>query len=76
MDGVYSADPMQNPDARRYSSLNYQQVLDQQLRVMDTTAFTLCQENAMPIVVLNFWNPEDLVRALQGDASVGTLISG
>ena len=76
VDGVYSADPMQNPDARRYSSLNYQQVLDQQLRVMDTTAFTLCQENAMPIVVLNFWNPEDLVRALQGDASVGTLISG
>lgn len=76
VDGVYSADPMQNPDALRYSSLNYQQVLDQQLRVMDTTAFTLCQENAMPIVVLNFWNPEDLVRALQGDASVGTLISG
>ncbi len=76
VDGVYSADPMQNPDARRYSSLNYQQVLDQQLRVMDTTAFTLCQENAMPIVVLNFWNPEDLVSALKGDASVGTLISG
>ena len=76
VDGVYSADPMRNPEARRYSRLDYQQVLDQQLRVMDTTAFTLCQENAMPIVVLDFWNPQDLVKALSGDASVGTLISG
>ncbi len=76
VDGVYSADPLQYPEARRYSRLDYQQVLDQQLRVMDTTAFTLCQENAMPIVVLNFWNPQDLIKALSGDASVGTLISG
>ena len=76
VDGVYSADPMLHPDARRYSQLDYQQVLDRQLRVMDTTAFTLCQENAMPIVVLNFWNPRDLVKALSGDVSVGTVISG
>ena len=76
VDGVYSADPAQNPDARRYRRLAYQQVLDQHLRVMDTTAFTLCQENGMPIVVLNFWNPQDLVKALSGDAAVGTLIAG
>ena len=76
VDGVYSADPLLQPDARRYSKLDYQQVLDQQLRVMDTTAFTLCQENAMPIIVLNFWNPQDLVKALRGDQSVGTIISG
>ncbi len=76
VDGVYSADPMKNRGATRYSKLDYQQVLDQQLRVMDTTAFTLCQENAMPIVVLNFWNPEDLVKALRGDNTVGTVISG
>jgi len=76
VDGVYSADPLRNPDAQRYSRLDYRQVLDQQLRVMDTTAFTLCQENAMPIVVLDFWNPQDLVKALSGDASVGTLIAG
>ncbi len=74
VDGVYSDDPMTNPSARRYRRLNYQQVLDQQLRVMDTTAFTLCQENAMPIVVVNFWNPKDLLRALHGDSAVGTLI--
>ena len=67
---------MRDSGAERYSKLDYQQVLDEQLRVMDTTAFTLCQENAMPIVVLNFWNPADLVKALKGDISVGTLISG
>ena len=75
VDGVYSADPLTNRDATRYSQLDYQQVLDQQLRVMDTTAFTLCQENAMPIIVLDFWNPQDLVKALKGDATVGTVIS-
>jgi uridylate kinase len=42
---------------------------------MDTTAFTLCQENEMPIIVVNFWNQGDLVKAIQGDLSVGTLIS-
>ncbi len=75
VDGVYSDDPMQNTDALRYSNLSYQQVLDEQLGVMDTTAFTLCQENAMPIVVVNFWNPADLLKVLRGDKSVGTLIS-
>ena len=75
VDGVYSADPFANPGAARYRRLSYQDVLDQQLRVMDTTAFTLCQENAMPIIVLNFWNPHDLVKALQGDEAIGTVIS-
>ena len=74
VDGVYSADPVYNPDATRFSRLNYQEVLDRHLQVMDTTAFTLCQENEMPIIVLNFWNPKDLWQALQGDLSVGTLI--
>lgn len=75
VDGVYSADPVENPGASRFSRLSYQEVLDQQLRVMDTTAFTLCQENTMPIIVLDFWNPTDLVAALRGDESIGTLIS-
>ena len=75
VDGVYSADPMKDNTAIRYEKLTYQEVLDQQLKVMDTTAFTLCQENEMPIIVLNFWSPDDLVKAVQGDTSVGTLIS-
>lgn len=74
VDGVYSADPMKDPTATRYSRLNYKAVLDQHLQVMDMTAFTLCQENEMPIIVVNFWNPDDLVQAVQGDLSVGTLI--
>ena len=74
VDGVYSDDPLHNPGATRYGRLRYQDVLERQLRVMDATAFTLCQENEMPIIVLNFWNPDDLVTALRGDSSVGTLI--
>lgn len=75
VDGVYSDDPQHNPNAIRFSRIAYKDVLDRQLRVMDTTAFTLCQENEMPIIVLNFWNPDDLVAALRGDSTVGTLIS-
>ena len=75
VDGVYAADPLKQPDAQRFARLRHQDVLDRQLRVMDATAFTLCQENNMPIIVLNFWRPADLVKALQGDSSVGTLIS-
>lgn len=75
VDGVYSDDPLHNPDAIRFNRIGYKDVLDRQLRVMDTTAFTLCQENEMPIIVLNFWNPDDLVAALRGDSTVGTLIS-
>jgi len=75
VDGVYSDDPMKNPDAVRYEKLTYQEVLNQHLRVMDTTAFTLCQENEMPIIVVNFWNKGDLIKVIQGDLSVGTLIS-
>ena len=74
VDGVYSADPMLDANAKRLARLSYQQVLDKQLRVMDTTAFTLCQENAMPIIVLNFWKPQDLLKSLSGDSAVGTLI--
>ncbi len=76
VNGVYSADPKKFPDARRYERLTYQQVLDGRLNVMDMTAFTLCQENNMPIMVLNFWENEHLLRAVQGDYSVGTLIAG
>jgi len=74
VDGVYSDDLVHNPEATRFGRFAYQDVLNRHLRVMDTTAFTLCQENEMPIIVLNFWNPDDLVKALRGDSSVGTLI--
>jgi uridylate kinase len=75
VDGVYSADPKLYPDAVRYERLSYEEVLDKKLRVMDLTAFTLCQENKMPILVLNFWVKDSLTRAIAGDLSVGTLIT-
>jgi len=75
VDGVYSADPKKDASATRYDRLSYQDVLDRRLKIMDMTAFTLCQENHMPIMVLDFWQPDALLRAVQGDYSVGTLIS-
>jgi uridylate kinase len=75
VDGVYSADPVKDPTATRFETLNYQQVLEGHLNVMDMTAFTLCQENSMPVMVLNFWSEDHLIRAVLGDKTAGTLIS-
>ncbi len=75
VDGVYSADPNKYPDAVRYKQLSYRDVLENRLSVMDLTAFTLCQENQMPILVLNFWAEDDLFDAVCGNTAVGTIIS-
>ena len=74
VNGVYSADPKKFPEATRYETLSYKQVLSDRLQVMDMTAFTLCEENKMPILVLDLWSGDDLKRAVLGDHSVGTLI--
>lgn len=76
VNGVYSADPNKVADAVRYSDLTFEQVLRDQLQVMDMTAFTLCQEHNMPILVLDLWSVGDLKRAVCGDTSVGTLVHG
>ncbi len=75
VDGVYSDDPMKNPDARRFERLTYLEALNLQSRVMDSTAITLCMENQLPIVVLNLWDPGSLERVMRGE-SAGTLIGG
>lgn len=75
VNGVYNADPKKDPNAVRYERLTYQQVLDDRLGVMDMTAFTLCQEHEMPIMVVNFFEDDDLVLAVQGHLHVGTVIS-
>jgi uridylate kinase len=75
VNGVYSADPKKDPTATRFTRLNYQQVIDYKTEIMDLTAFTLCQENNMPIMVLDFWSDDSLYKAVQGDFEVGTLIS-
>ena len=74
VDGIYDSDPNKNPNAVRYERLTYQQALTQQLKVMDATAFSLCQENNMPIVVFDMNGPDNIRRALVGE-SIGTIVS-
>ena len=73
VDGIYNADPLKVPTARRYKRISYSDAIRRQLRVMDTAAFSLCQENNIPIIVLNFFKKGEMVRALQGEP-VGTLV--
>lgn len=75
VNGVYTADPKKDPDATRYDTLTYSEVLEKRFEVMDTTAFTMCQEHNMPILVLDFWSDDALFVAVQGETQVGTLIS-
>ena len=74
VDGVYTDDPMTNPNATLIDSLTYQAVLEQNLKVMDPAAISLCRENKIPIVVLNIFNEGNITRALNGE-NVGTMIS-
>jgi uridylate kinase len=73
VDGIYDSDPVKNPDAVRFDTLTYHEAIAKQLRVMDTAAFSLCQENHIPIVVFNFFNPDELRKVIDGE-NVGTRI--
>ena len=73
VDGVYSADPVKDPSARRYEKLGYDQVIEQKLAVMDTTAIVLCRDNKIPIRVFNMTKPGALMRLVMGEDE-GTLV--
>jgi uridylate kinase len=73
VDGIYSADPMKDPNAVRYGSLSYDQVLSDKLRVMDATAIVMCRDNDLPLVVFNLNTPGDLVRLVRGQ-NLGTAV--
>jgi len=75
VDGVYSEDPMINPDAHKYDQLTYQEVLEKRLGVMDSTAIALCMDNGMSIMVFNLQKPGNMVKAVKGDP-VGTKVAG
>ncbi len=74
VDGVYDEDPEKNPDAKRFDHLTYIDALNRRLQVMDSTAISLCMDNKMPILVLNMWLTDTLIKAVNGE-SVGTIIS-
>ncbi len=75
VDGVYDSDPHLNPNARRYQTLTYGHVLNQDLRVMDSTAIALCKENNIPIMVFDLSVSGNIYRAVMGE-SIGTLVGG
>jgi uridylate kinase len=74
VDGIYDSDPVQNPAARRYDRLAYDQVLDQRLNVMDATSIVMCRDHRLPLRVFNLNDPGALVRAASG-AEIGTLVT-
>jgi uridylate kinase len=74
VDGVYSADPIEDATATRYDSITYQEVLERQLKVMDASAISLCMDNNLPIVVFNMRTPGNIKRAVCGEAGVGTMV--
>jgi len=76
VDGVYTKDPKKHKDAVRYDSLTYSEAIGKRLAVMDQTAFTMCREHKLPIVVLDFNQPGALARAVKGDPKTGTLVTG
>ena len=74
VDGVYDKDPMKHEGAKKFSNLSYLNVIKKQLRVMDTTATSLCMENNLPIVVFNLNQPGNIRRVVMGE-KIGTLVS-
>ncbi|GAA4457404.1 UMP kinase [Nibrella saemangeumensis] len=74
VDGVYTADPLKDKTATRYTTITFNDVYEKKLSVMDLTAFTLCQENNLPIIVFDMNRPGNLLRLVQGE-DVGTLIT-
>ena len=75
VDGIYSADPEKDPSATKFNKITFSECISKNLRVMDMTAFTLCMENNLPIVVFDMNKPGNLLRVVTGD-KVGTLVMG
>jgi uridylate kinase len=74
VDGIYDSDPMKNPDAKRFTHITYSEALSRRLQVMDSTAFSLCMDNKMPIIVFDMNKPDNIRLAIAGE-EVGTLVS-
>lgn len=75
VDGIYSADPNKVPDAVKYDRITYQEVLEKRLAIMDASAISLCMDNDLPIMVFNMTEPGNIIKAVNGDLTVGTLVT-
>ena len=74
VDGVYDKDPNKYPDAVKFDTVSFQEVITRDLKVMDSTAFSLCKDNDMPIIVFNLNDPENIVKAVSGE-KIGTTVT-
>jgi uridylate kinase len=74
VDGVYSADPEKDRNAEKYDKISFEEVIDKRLKVMDSTAFTMCRENNMPVIVFDMNKPGNLIKLVEGEKT-GTLVS-
>ncbi|MCL4132821.1 UNVERIFIED_CONTAM: hypothetical protein GTU68_002769, partial [Idotea baltica] len=74
VDGIYDKDPLKNPDAVKFESVTFQEVISAGLEVMDMTAFTLCKENNLPIIVFDINETGNLVKIIEGE-NVGTIVT-
>ena len=75
VDGIYDSDPKKNPKAKRFAQITYIDALQRRLQVMDSTAFSLCMDNKMPIIVFDFFQAHNLKKVVMGE-KVGTLVTG
>ena len=74
VDAVYDSDPNLNPDAKKFDSLSFSDILSKELGVMDSTAASMCRDNNMPILVFGLDEPENIVKAIKGE-KIGTLVT-
>ena len=74
IDGVYTADPKIEPSATKYDEITYSEVLNQDLKVMDSTATALCKDNGIPLLVFGISDPENIIRAVKGE-KIGTIVN-
>ena len=73
IDGVYSADPKKDPNAVRYDEISFSEILNKELAVIDSTAASLCRDNNMPVLIFSLEDPNNIVKAIQGD-TIGTIL--
>ncbi len=75
VDGIYSADPMKDSKATRFETITFQEVLEKQLKVMDASSISLCMDNNLPIMVFNMKESGNILKAVSGDLSIGTMVT-
>lgn len=75
VDGIYSADPLKNPSAKKFDKLTHREAISMHLGVMDSTALSLCDENKLPIIVFDFLSEHSIERVVNGEI-IGTIVSG